>query len=129
MEMKQARRRGHFPHLICGENRTLSITPDRRLVFRDPQEERAHLYLAGYSLCTDLLNLGRAGKSERSAEVPGREPTFEEILGADESFWEFRRMEIHAMLVAMPTAMPLFGVTSTFGKEVGSKTGSSMLLS
>ena len=105
MELKQeARRRGQFPHLICKENRELSITPDRRLVFRDPREERAHLYLAGYSLCTDLLRLGRAEPSERSLdETPGAEWTFEQILGADAGFWEFRRMEIHAMLSALPS--------------------------
>ena len=105
MEMKkQERRRGHFPHLICGENRELSITPDKRLVFHDVREERAHLYLAGYSLCTDLLNLGRARTSDSYArEEIGKDRTFEQILGADEGFWEFRRMEIHAMLTAMPS--------------------------
>lgn len=104
MGLKEAfRRRGHFPNLICRENRELSIMPDRRLVFNDPREARAHQYLAGYSLCTDLLNLGRAGGSVQYEEVVGKEWTFEEILGADAGFWEFRRMEIHAMLVAMPT--------------------------
>lgn len=105
MEMKKhERRRGHFPHLICGENRELSITPDKRLVFHDPREESAHLYLAGYSLCTDLLNLGRARASDPyEREEIGIDRTFEQIMGADEGFWEFRRMEIHAMLTAMPS--------------------------
>ena len=61
MGLKKERRRAHFPNLICKENRLLSVTPDRRLVFGDPREERAHRYLAGYSLCTDLLRLGRRG--------------------------------------------------------------------
>ena len=96
MERKSERRRGSFPRLICGENRELSITPDRRLVFADPREEKAHRYLAGYSLCADLLRLGRG-------EPAGREGMPAEIAGADESFWEFRRMEIRAALAAMPT--------------------------
>lgn len=105
MEMKgHENQRRHFPRLICGENRELSITPDKRLVFRDPREEKAHLYLAGYSLCTDLLQLGRgSGLAGFAKDIPGKEQTFAEILGADAGFWEFRRMEIHAMLVAMPT--------------------------
>ena len=33
------------------------------------------------------------------------------------------------MLLAMPTAIPMLAVTSTLGKAVGSKVGSSMVLS
>ncbi len=99
-----SRKTAHFPHLICTENRTLSIVPDARLVFRDPREEQAHLYLAGFSLCTDLLQTGRGTPAAESGMDPQDEfYTFEQIIHADARFWEMRRMQIHAALTAMPT--------------------------
>ena len=39
-----------------------------------------------------------------------------------------RRLKLQ-MLLAMPTAMPMFAETSTFGKAVGRSVGSSIVLS